>query len=116
MLAARLVALRRAAGLTQHELAQALGVAQTTLALWESSDTPPRSDVLPKMARALGVPVESLLDPDAELPATRRAVPKGRVWELFERVATLPRRRREQIIEMLETFVDRYEDEQISKS
>src|SRR5262245_14262399 len=55
---AHLLALRKKAGLTQIELASAVGVPQATIAFWEWTDKPPRSDVLPKMAKALSVTVE----------------------------------------------------------
>jgi DNA-binding transcriptional regulator YiaG len=48
---ARLVALRKAAGLSQTELALAIDVPQQTVACWETCDKAPRSDVLPKMAK-----------------------------------------------------------------
>ncbi|MBK6520160.1 MAG: helix-turn-helix domain-containing protein [Polyangiaceae bacterium] len=50
---ARLLALRRAAGLTQVELAKALGVSNANIAFWEWSAKPPRSDVLPCLGSRL---------------------------------------------------------------
>jgi transcriptional regulator with XRE-family HTH domain len=38
-----------------------LGVPQANIAFWERSEKPSRSEVLPKMAEALGVSVEDLL-------------------------------------------------------
>ncbi len=58
---ARLAALRKAAGLSQAELAKALGVPQSSIGFWETASKPPRSDILPKLAKALGVRVEDLL-------------------------------------------------------
>jgi transcriptional regulator with XRE-family HTH domain len=105
-LAERLVALRRAAGLTQHELAEALGVAQSTVAQWERSQTPPRSDVLPQMGRIFGVSVEEILNVEGRLPAAGRGRrPTGKVWKLFEEVSTLPRRQQEKVIEFVSAFV-----------
>jgi DNA-binding XRE family transcriptional regulator len=54
-LGAHLMSLRINAGLNQEELAQKVGVLQQTIAFWEQSDKPPRSEVLPKLAEALGV-------------------------------------------------------------
>src|SRR3989304_1488072 len=57
----RLVELRQRAGLTQPELAAAVGGAVSNIAFWELKGTPPRGEVLPKMAQALGVSVDELL-------------------------------------------------------
>lgn len=104
----RLAALRRAAGLTQAELAQLVGETQQNIAYWEQSERPPRSDVLPKLARVLGVRSDHLLDDTADLPKTRRAGPVGRVQMVFEEVAALPRMQQERIVETVSALVEQY--------
>jgi len=103
---ARLAALRRAAGLTQTELAQLVGEPQQNIAFWEQSEKPPRSDVLPKLAKVLGVRIEQILE--GELPQTRRAGPVGKVQKLFEEVSTLPRRQQDRILETVSALVAQY--------
>jgi transcriptional regulator with XRE-family HTH domain len=103
---ARLAALRRAAGLSQTELAQLVGEPQQNIAFWEQSEKPPRSDVLPKLARVLGVRVEQILE--GELPASRRAGPVGKVQKLFEEVSTLPRKQQDRIAETVSALVAQY--------
>ena len=49
------------AGLSQYELARYVGVPPANIVFSEHSEKPPRSEVLPKMAEALGVNVEDLL-------------------------------------------------------
>jgi transcriptional regulator with XRE-family HTH domain len=88
---ARLAELRQAAGLSQAELARAIGVPQQNVGYWELSDKPPRSDVLPALARVLGVSVESLLSPSSPFDAARRPGPRGRLLKTFEAAASLPR-------------------------
>ena len=85
----RLTELRKAAGLTQVELAKLISETQQNIAFWGRRDKPPRSDVLPKMAKVLGVTVERLLgiSPIAE----RRPGPIGETQKIFEEVARLPR-------------------------
>lgn len=100
---ARLAALRRAAGVTQAELATLVGESQPNIAYWELSEKPPRSDVLPKMARVLGVSVEELLSSD--VVPERRHGPVGRMQKIFEEVSRLPRRQQDKVIEFVEAFV-----------
>ena len=104
---AHIAALRKAAGLTQAELAKLVGETQQNVAYWEQADRPPRSDVLPKMAKVLGVRVENLLSPDAVLE--RRGGPIGRAQKVFETLARLPRRQQDKIIDIVEAFVAQQE-------
>lgn len=104
---ARLAALRHEAGLTQTELARLVGEPQQNIALWEQSNKPPRSDVIPKLAKALGVSVEELFT-DKIRPARKAAGPVGKVRKLFDEVAKLPRRQQEKIVEFLTPIVEDY--------
>lgn len=102
---AHLAALRRALGVTQAELADAVGVPQTNIAFWEFSDKPPRSDVLPKLASVLGVTVEVLLTPAAPPPPTRKRGPKGRLLRAFEAASLLPKRQQQLVEQFVSTLV-----------
>ncbi len=57
-----LVELRKAAGLSQNQLADKLGVPQSNISFWEQWEKPPRGEVLPKLAEALGVSMDELLN------------------------------------------------------
>jgi transcriptional regulator with XRE-family HTH domain len=104
--AARLVALRKAAGLSQAELAKLIGVSSKTVAYWETSATPPRSDALPALAKALGVRVEDILgDRPVQL---RRPGPVGRLQQVFERALSLPRRQQDLVAKFVETLVEQH--------
>ena len=106
-----LAELRKAAGLTQVELANTLGVPQSNIAFWEQSEKPPRSDVLPAMAQAFGVRLEELLKVETgrRTAAKKKNGPTGRVREVFDRVSKLPRRQQEKIVEFVSAFVTQYE-------
>lgn len=89
-LASNVYRLRKDRGLTQEQLAEAVGVRQPRIAEVERGDANPRLDTLAKLAHALGVPVFALLDPDyldrADEPAPsveyrRSASPVRRVAE-----------------------------------
>jgi len=58
---ARLAALRRVAGFTQSELAEALQVTQRKISYYEDQNDSPPSALLPKLAQTLGVSVDELL-------------------------------------------------------
>jgi transcriptional regulator with XRE-family HTH domain len=102
------LALRKAAGLTQTELAEFLGVPQPNIAFWEWSEKPPRSDLLPKMAKALDVRVEDLLVTDGNVRLAKRPGPVGEVQRAFEEVRKLPRSQQRRIVETVEALVQQF--------
>ena len=57
-----ITAARMAAGLTQGQLAEAIGCTQKDVSRWERGVYSPRIDVLVKMAGALGCSLEDLID------------------------------------------------------
>lgn len=96
-------ALREAAGLSQRDLAARLGIHHSNIGYWERSGQPPRSDLLPAMADALGVSIEQLLGRQ-----TRRAhavAPNGRSRLAFQAVSRLPKRQQQKIVEVVEALV-----------
>jgi len=106
--AAHLVELRKRAGLTQTELAEAIDVPQPTIASWEWSESPPRSDVLPRLAKVLGVSVDDLLAQERTIGSPKRPAPVGEVQRAFEEVRSLPRRQQRKIVETVLALVERY--------
>ena len=52
---------RKEKGITQNELAVAIGVGQSTVAMWETGQAYPRAALLPKIAQVLGCTVDELL-------------------------------------------------------
>lgn len=65
VLAGNVYRLRKDRGLTQEQLAEAVGVRQPRIAEVERGDANPRLATLAKLALALGVPVWALLAPDS---------------------------------------------------
>ena len=59
---------REVAGLTQHELAEAVGVSQRTIASYESSGAKARRGTTEKLAKALKVSVKYLSDENCTDP------------------------------------------------
>lgn len=57
---------REKAGLTQQDLANELGVGQSTVAMWETQKSLPRTDKLPALAKILGCTIDELLKKEEE--------------------------------------------------
>jgi transcriptional regulator with XRE-family HTH domain len=74
-------ALRIAQGMNKTALANRLGVSTTAVWNWEEENTTPRPHLVPKIAEALGVSVQSLLKGGTEEPADASAVQNDRVLD-----------------------------------
>ena len=98
-----LAGLRHAAGLTQQQLAAAVGVKQSNIAFWERAAKPPRGEVLPALAEALGVTVGELLSINPE--TARQRGPGGRIGKLLDAITRLPRRRQQRIADTIEALI-----------
>ena len=57
---------RKARGLTQEQLAEAVGVARQTASKWETGETVPDAESLGKLASVLGFPVDRALGLEPE--------------------------------------------------
>lgn len=58
----RLKQVRKATGMTQADLALAVGVQQNTISQWENGERLVRSDKLPKLAQVLGCTIDALFE------------------------------------------------------
>jgi|SRR3990167_4289002 len=106
---AYLAELRKAAGLSQAELGRLTGETQQNIAFWEQCDYPPRSDILIKMSKVLGVAVEDLLT--GQPTQKRKGGPTGKVQKIFEDVSRLPKRQQEKIIDVVTAFVSQHQQQ-----
>lgn len=70
----RIREMRRAAGIKQQELADAMGLAQNCVSQWETEVALPRTRQLPQLAEVLGCTIDELFEnPNEEV--------KGKCWE-----------------------------------
>lgn len=60
-------AMRMSRNLTQNCLANQIGVARTTVTMWESGAAMPRADKLAELAKILSCTVDELLSDDSEV-------------------------------------------------
>jgi transcriptional regulator with XRE-family HTH domain len=95
--------LREAAGLSQQQVADALGISQPAYALWERRDVAVRIDQLRKLSDVLGTPVDGLVNFAAE--TKRRGGPQGRARQTFEDVSKLPRSRQKKILDVVDALI-----------
>ena len=102
---ARLAELRKAAGLSQAQLAKALGMPQRTLSYYEreASDVP--ANMLADLARVLGVPVTDLLQADASAKSKRG--PKSKIERQLEVVRQLPRGEQQFVSKLLDSILQK---------
>ena len=102
----RLVALRKAAGFTQQELAQEIGVSRRMIAYYEGETQHPPTTILPRMAQALGVSVDELLNGNGrrETPPPSMSIRLQRKLQQLERLGAKERR---QAMQLLDMFIER---------
>ena len=74
----RIALLRKEKGLTQEDLANAMGVSPQAVSKWENDQTCPDISALPKLAQLLEVSVDELLSGKEALPAVRVLPPAER--------------------------------------
>jgi transcriptional regulator with XRE-family HTH domain len=100
-----LATLRATVGLSQQQVAEAVGVRQSTVATWERSARPPKGDILPALAKILGVDLQTLIQCDEPKAAPNRRGPSSRFEKLMDEATKLPRRRQQRIADTLEALL-----------
>ena len=99
----RLHELREAAGLSQQQLADKLGMSQRAYSHWERRPVALRPDQLQSLASALSLPVEALLANGES--KKRGSGPAGKMRQLFMSASKLPRSQQEKILSILQPFI-----------
>ncbi len=62
----RLKVVRQSTGLTQEDVAKALNVSRTAVAMWESGSVNPTADKLPAIAALYGCSIDELYEPQEQ--------------------------------------------------
>jgi len=102
----RLRALREAAGLSQQQLADKLGMTQTAYAWWERNRVALRPDQLQSLAAAVNVTVEELMG--MAQSKKRGSGPAGKLRQVFEKASQLPRHQQNKVAEFVGAFVKQH--------
>lgn len=96
--------LRQAKGWSQGALGKRAKADARQISNYENGITLPSSEMLPRLAQALGVSIDHLLLPDAKAHATV-AIQDHNLLKLFEQVAALPPGDKEIVTRFLEGFI-----------
>jgi transcriptional regulator with XRE-family HTH domain len=104
----RIAQARERKGISQAQLAELLQVKQPTVAYWERKAKNIRSDVMTRLAHALGVSADVLLGTKAPPP---QAQPAGKARAAFDAVSRLPRRQQDKIVEVVQALVAQHQKE-----
>jgi transcriptional regulator with XRE-family HTH domain len=102
---ARIAELRRRAGYTQQELAEALNTTQRMISYYETQAEPPPSLLLPDLARVLKVSVDELLGL-APLKKKPRE-PDNRLLRRLQQIEQLEPAEKRQVLQVLDAFIER---------
>lgn len=106
---ARLIALRKQRGLTQTQLAQALGVTQRVISYYEVRAEIPSGDIIIKIAQALSVSTDELLGTKttpktARTGATTEAPEARHYRRRIRQLMDLPEKDKRAVLRMLDTM------------
>jgi putative transcriptional regulator len=98
-----MAAFRLAKGLTQAELAEALGMTRDQVVYYERDAKNPSMEVIERVAAFFGVSVGELFNDGAK--TRRKPGPPSQFVQLAERLERLPRTQQKAVAAMLEGFL-----------
>ena len=117
----RVAAARKAAGMSQVQIAETLGIPQRTVSFYERGEGDLPSSLLVLLVDALGVDVHKLLGisesgarkpgpkPAASCAALRKQAGRGYLQERFEAVREMPRKDQQFVVKFLDQVLEDYE-------
>jgi transcriptional regulator with XRE-family HTH domain len=100
---AHIATLRRKAGLSQAQLAEALRIPQRTLSFYEREAGDIPAGLVPQMAKALDVSVEEILG--VSQTTARKRGPKSQLEKQLEAIADLPRAQQQRILNVVQALI-----------
>lgn len=96
---------RKAQNFTQQQLAEALGIAQQTMAHYEGGTLRISVTTLLATAEALGIEVDDLLYESPTTKAKNKRGPASTLQLQIEQISLMPRAKQKFIIEMLDAMI-----------
>lgn len=101
----RLAELRKAAGISQSALAQEIGISQRMMAYYESPAAHPPANLLPAIARSLGVSIDALLGVETAKRKTKAV--DTRMQRRLQQLEKLDPAERRQLLQLIDAFIER---------
>ena len=95
--------LRKGSQITQVQLAQTLGISQSTVNAYELGHRRVPVSTLPLLARTLGVSVEDLIGQEPSAERKRGRAPK--LLQHLERISALPKPRQRAVMDVIEAML-----------
>jgi transcriptional regulator with XRE-family HTH domain len=103
---ARLLALRKARGLSQVQLAERTGISQRAISSYETQVSYPPIPALPALAQALGVSLDELFGLKASKALQKPAdLPPRWLRKKIEQIAALPERDQRAVLRLINSLV-----------
>ena len=99
----RLIALRKAKGLTQLQLAKALNVSRDTISYYEIRAKNPTHETVQVLADFFGVPCDQLLA--SEIQLKKKPGPVSKLQKQFQDVQHLPKEEQKFVSKFLDQFL-----------
>lgn len=100
----RLFSLRKMRGLTQVQLAEALGTTQRVISYYETeAELPPSTAIIP-LARVLEVSADELLGLKRTEPNGNNSIQKQRLWKRFQKMEALPTKDQRAVIRLINSL------------
>lgn len=109
----RLAALRKAAGYTQQQLADEIGVSRRVIAYYEAESEHPPANLLVDLGRALNVSVDELL---GLAPKRREPSLNPRLERRVRQIESLSPKPKQQLLSLIDTFIAAEQMRQSAKS
>lgn len=99
----RIAALRDQRGVTQAEISEKLGISQALMSQYEHGRLRPNAALIIELARILKVSADEILGLDKS--GDDDAKPNRRILRRVEQIESLPRRKREALLQTIDAFL-----------
>jgi len=101
----RIAERRKAQGITQLQMADALGVSQQTVNSYEVARRRIPASALPTLAKLLSASIDELILGDVAKPGAAKRGPTPKLQQKLEQVRTLPRAKQKLVMEMIDAVL-----------
>jgi transcriptional regulator with XRE-family HTH domain len=108
----RMARLRNAAGYSQREFAEELGISQRMVAYYEAQSQYPPAHLLPIVAKALGVSADQILG--LEPVPKRQPLVNQQLLRRLKKIEQLPAHKQRVLLTTIDTFLDGVEHRKAS--